>query len=118
MGIRIEPCEWSESILQSRSNFNLLVGYRKTMVDTFLEHMLRHMRWDPFRKIRGYIIGMIPEPVRKIVGLILLIFGAVALLRFYPGMLFYMMSDLMSMITLFVGISSIALGRMFLRHKG
>ena len=88
------------------------------MPDSFLQFVLRDTEWDPFRKIREHIIGMTPEPVRKIVGWILLIFGAVALLRFYPGMLFYMMSDLMAMITLFVGISSIALGRMFLRHKG
>ena len=90
------------------------------MKDTFLRFMLRYaeeeMEWDPFRKIRNYIIGMIPEPVRKIVGWILLIFGAVALLRFYPGMLFFMLSDLMAIITLLVGISSISLGRMFLRH--
>ena len=90
------------------------------MNNTFLRFILRYaeeeMEWNPFRKIRNYTIGIIPEPVRKIVGWILLIFGAVALLRFYPGMLFYMMSDLMAMITLFVGISSIALGRMFLRH--
>ena len=73
----------------------------------FRDFMLDEMEWDPFRKIRNYTIGIIPEPVRKIVGWILLIFGAVALLRFYPGMLFYMMSDLMAMITLFVGISLI-----------
>ena len=59
---------------------------------------------------------MIPEPVQKIVGWILLIFGAVALLRLYPGFLFFELTDLMFMITLSVGISSIALGRMFLRH--
>ena len=78
--------------------------------------MLRDTEWDPFRKIREHIIGMTPEPVRKIVGWILLIFGAVALLRLYPGFLFFELTDLMFMITLSVGISSIALGRMFLRH--
>jgi len=88
------------------------------MADSFLQYMLRDLGWEVRRKIRNYIIGMVPEPVRKIVGLILLIIGVVALLRFYPGMLFYMMSELMSMITLSVGIFSIALGRMFLRHKG
>ena len=88
------------------------------MAASFLQYILRDMENQMIRKFRDYIIGMIPKPVRKIVGWILLIFGAVALLRFYPGMLFYMMSDLMAMITLFVGISSIALGRMFLRHKG
>ena len=61
---------------------------------------------------------MVPEPVRKIVGLILLIIGVVALLRFYPGGLFYDLSELMAMITLSVGIFSIILVRMFLRHKG
>ena len=92
------------------------------MASTFLEFMLRDMKRDVkrgvTRKIGDYAIGMIPKPVRKIVGWILLIFGVVALLRFYPGMLFYMMSELMSMITLSVGIFSIVLGRMFLRHKG
>ncbi len=86
------------------------------MVDSFLHFILRDTEWDPLRKIRDYIIGMIPEPFRKVVGFVLLIFGAVALLRFYPGMLFFMLSDLMAIITLLVGISSISLGRMFLRH--
>ena len=88
------------------------------MAASFLQYILRDMENQMIRKFRHYIIGMIPKPVRKIVGLILLIIGVVALLRFYPGMLFYMMSELMSMITLSVGIFSIALGRMFLRHKG
>ena len=86
------------------------------MPDSFLQFVLRDTEWDPFRKIREHIIAMIPEPVRKIVGWILLIFGAVALLRLYPGFLFFGLTDLMFMITLSVGISSIALGRMFLRH--
>ena len=86
------------------------------MVDSFLHFILRDTEWDPLRKIRDYIIGMIPEPFRKVVGFVLLIFGVVALLRFYPGMLFFMLSDLMAIITLLVGISSISLGRMFLRH--
>ena len=88
------------------------------MADSFLQYILGDLQNQMVRKFRDYIIGMIPKPVRKIVGWILLIFGVVALLRFYPGMLFYMMSELMSMITLSVGIFSIALGRMFLRHKG
>ena len=88
------------------------------MPDSFLQFVLRDTEWDPFRKIREHIIGMTPEPVRKIVGWILLIFGAVALLRFYPVGLFYDLSELMSFLTLSVGIFSIILGRMFLRHKG
>ena len=66
--------------------------------------------------LHDYIIGMIPEPVRKIVGWILLIFGAVVLLRVYPESLFFELADQMSMITFFVGIFSFSLGRMFLRH--
>ena len=96
------------------------INHRKAKVDimaaSFLQYILRDMENQMIRKFRDYIIGMIPKPVRKIVGLILLIIGVVALLRFYPGMLFYMMSELMAMITLSVGIFSILLGRMFLRH--
>ena len=86
------------------------------MPDSFLQFVLRDTEWEPFRKIREHIIGMTPEPVRKIVGWILLIFGAVALLRLYPVFFFFGLTDLMFKITLSVGISSIALGRMFLRH--
>ena len=86
------------------------------MAASFLDYILRDLEWEMRRKIRNYIIGMVPEPVRKIVGWILLIFGAVALLRLYPGDLFFELTELMFMITFFVGISSIALGRMFLRH--
>ena len=86
------------------------------MADSFLQFVLRDTEWDPLRKIRDYIIGMISDPVRKIVGWMLLIFGAVALLRLYPGYLFFGLTDLMFMITFFVGIFSIASGRMFLRH--
>ena len=88
------------------------------MSGTFLDYLLRDLEWEMRRKIRNYIIGMVPEPVRKIVGWILLIFGVVALLRFYPVGLFYDLSELMSFLTLSVGIFSIILGRMFLRHKG
>ena len=88
------------------------------MAGSFLQYMLRDFENTLIRKIRNYIIGMVPEPIRKIVGWILLIIGVVALLRFYPLGLFYIMSELMTMITLSVGIFSIVLGRMFLRHKG
>ena len=88
------------------------------MDKTPAERLKRKIERKILFSLHDYIIGMIPEPVRKIVGLILLIIGVVALLRFYPGMLFYMMSELMAMITLSVGIFSILLGRMFLRHKG
>ena len=88
------------------------------MAGSFLQYMLRDFENTLIRKIRNYIIGMVPEPIRKIVGWILLIIGVVALLRFYPLGLFYTMSELMTMITLSVGIFSIVLGRMFLKHKG
>ena len=88
------------------------------MAASFLDYILRDLEWEMRRKIRNYIIGMVPEPVRKIVGLILLIIGVVALLRFYPVGLFYDLSELMSFLTLSVGIFSIILGRLFLRHKG
>ena len=88
------------------------------MAGSFLQYVLRDLENTLIRKIRNYIIGMVPKPIRKIVGLILLIIGVVALLRFYPGMLFYMTSDLMAMITLSVAMFSFTLGTMFLRHKG
>ena len=66
--------------------------------------------------LHDYIIGMIPEPVRKIVGWILLIFGAVVLLRVYPGSLFFELAD--QMFTFFVGMFSFAYGIILLRHKG
>ena len=70
------------------------------------------------RKIVGNIIGLIPEPVRKIVGLILLIVGVVTLLRVYPGMLFFELTDQMFFVAFFFGIFSSFLGILFLRHKG
>ena len=92
------------------------------MASTFLEFMLRDMKRDVkrgvTRKIGDYAIGMIPKPDRKIIGWILLIFGAVALLILYTGTLFYTMSELMFMITFFVGIVSFGLGISLLRHKG
>ena len=67
--------------------------------------------------LHDYIIGMIPEPVRKIVGWILLIFGAVVMLWFWIGSLLYGLTDEMSIITSIVGIFSIVLGLIFLTNK-
>ena len=86
------------------------------MDKTPAERLKRRVEREILFSLHDYIIGMIPEPVRKIVGWILLIFGAVALLRLYPGGLFFGLTDLMFMITFFVGIFSFSLGRMFLRH--
>ena len=86
------------------------------MDKTPAERLKRKIERKILFSLHDYIIGMIPAPVRKIVGWILLIFGAVALLRLYPGGLFFGLTDLMFMITFFVGIFSFSLGRMFLRH--
>ena len=84
------------------------------MANTFLQFVMRRLKWEVVKKI----LGMIPEKVRKIVGWILLIFGAVVLLRVYPGSLFFELADQMFMITFFVGMFSFAYGIILLRHKG
>ena len=93
------------------------------MANAFLQFMLREMKSEMKRdvrhKIRDYIIGMIPEPVRKIVGLILVIFGVVAILGFWTAAFFWL-TDYMeiSVIGIIVGIFSIGFGITLLRHKG
>ena len=88
------------------------------MVKTPAERLKRQVEREILFSLSDYIIGMIPEPVRKIVGWILLIFGAVVLLRVYPGSLFFELADQMFMITFFVGMFSFAYGIILLRHKG
>ena len=88
------------------------------MDKTPAERLKRKIERKILFSLHDYIIGMIPEPVRKIVGWILLIFGAVVLLRVYPGSLFFELADQMSMITFFVGMFSFAYGIILLRHKG
>lgn len=88
------------------------------MPDSFLQYFLRDLKREGHRKIRHYIVGMIPEPVRKTVGLILLIIGAVTLLRLYPGSLFFGLTEQMFMITFFVSLFSFAFSIILLRHKG
>ena len=67
--------------------------------------------------LHDYIIGMIPEPVRKIVGWILLIFGAVVILWVMNADFSSDFTDLMGFITSIVGIFSIGWGLIFLTHK-
>ena len=68
------------------------------------------------RQIRNYILDIIPEKVRKIVGWILLIFGAVAILWvMYAD--FSEFTGLMGFITFIVGIFSIGWGLIFLTHN-
>ena len=98
-----------------QSNCNVLVAYGQAMAGPFSKYLIRMFR----REIRNYIIGMIPEKARKIVGWILLIFGAVAILGFWLGGLFFGLTDYegISIITSIVGIFSIVLGLIFLTHK-
>ena len=74
--------------------------------------MVRWLRWWRV----GIILDLIPEKVRKIVGWILLIFGAVAILWVWLGGLLFWLTDYegISTITSIVGIFSIVLGLIFL----
>ena len=85
------------------------------MANTFLQFVMRRLKWEVVKKI----LGMIPEKVRKIVGWILLIFGAVAMLGFWLGGLFFGLTDYegISIIASIVGIFSIVLGLIFLTNK-
>ena len=85
------------------------------MANTFLQFLMRRLKWE----VVGHILGMIPEKVRKIVGWILLIFGVVAILGFWIGGLFFGLTDYeeISIITSIVGIFSIVLGLVFLTNK-
>ena len=65
------------------------------------------------RQIRNYILDIIPEKVRKIVGWILLIFGAVAILF----LVIFIDYEEISIITSIVGCSSIVLGLIFLTNS-
>ena len=85
------------------------------MANTFLQFLMRRLKWE----VAGHILGMIPEKVRKIVGWILLIFGVVAMLGFLIGGVFFGLieHDGFSIITSIVGCSSIVLGLIFLTNS-
>ena len=85
------------------------------MANTFLQFLMRRLKWE----VADHILGMIPEKVRKIVGWILLIFGVVAMLGFLIGGLFFGLieHDGFSIITSIVGCSSIVLGLIFLTNS-
>jgi|SaaInlV_125m_DNA_1040241.scaffolds.fasta_scaffold109323_1 hypothetical protein len=89
------------------------------MANTFLQIMLDDLEDGIRRKIHNFVVGLVPKPVRKIVGLILIIFGVVAILGFWIAALFWL-TDYMeiSVIGIIVGISSIGWGIALLRHKG
>ena len=81
--------------------------------------LIRMLKRDVRRQIRNYILDMIPEKVRKIVGLILLIFGAVVMLwSWYAQLSYGLFSDQMGIITAIVGLLSIVWGVILLTHKG
>ncbi|MDG1559427.1 hypothetical protein [Poseidonia sp.] len=88
------------------------------MANVFLQFMLRELKWDVRRKIRDFVVGMIPKPVRKIVGLILIIFGVVAMFGTWTAAMFGYIGEVIFMIGFFVSIASIGWGVALLRHKG
>ena len=83
------------------------------MANTFLQYVMRQLKWE----VADHILGMIPEKVRKIVGWILLIFGAVVILWVMYTDFSSDFTDLMGFITSIVGIFSIGWGLIFLTHK-
>ena len=83
------------------------------MANTFLQYVMRQLKWE----VADHILGMIPEKVRKIVGWILLIFGAVVILWVMNADFSSEFTDLMGFITSIVGIFSIGWGLIFLTHK-
>ena len=125
MGIRIDPCN---GLIEYgyRSNFNLFVAYGKAMAGTFLQFMLRglkrdmlrELKWDMRRKISDFVVGLVPKPVRKIVGLILIIFGVVAMVGTWTAAMFGYLGEVIFMIGFIVSIASISWGIALLRHKG
>ena len=84
------------------------------MARTLLIRMLKEEVRD---QILNYILNMIPEKVRKIVGWILIIFGAVAMLGGWFVAFFFSPPE-MGIIIFIVGIFSFAYGIILLRHKG
>ena len=90
------------------------------MANTFLQIMLDDLEDGIRRKIHNFVVGLIPKPVRKIVGLILIIFGVAAMVGTWTaGMLWFPDSEVMFIIGfVIVGIGSIGWGIALLRHKG
>ena len=69
--------------------------------------------WMIFREV----LDLIPEKVRKIIGLILLIFGTVLFLLAYFGDWGSGLEGIGGLVALIVGLSSIVLGLIFLMHR-
>ena len=90
------------------------------MANTYLEIMLDDLGDGIRRKIHNFVVGLVPKPVRKIVGLILIIFGVAAMVGTWTaGILWFPDSEVMFIIGfVIVGIGSIGWGIALLRHKG
>ena len=70
----------------------------------------------PKEVIREYILDLIPDKVRKIIGTILLIFGAVVI--FWAMIVdFDSYTGIVGLIAIFIGLGSIILGLIFLTHN-
>ena len=70
------------------------------------------------RSIRNFILDLIPEKVRKAVGWVLLIFGAVAILwGMYADADGLTYTGILNLIALFVGIFSTVWGLILLTHR-
>ncbi len=71
----------------------------------------------PKEVIREYILDLIPDKVRKIIGTILLIFGTVLFLLAWLGDWDSGLGGIGGLIAVLVGLSSIILGLIFLTHN-
>ena len=102
------------------------MAYGKAMAGTFLQFMLRglkrdmlrKLKWDMRRKISDFVVGLVPKPVRKIVGLILIIFGVVAMVGTWTAAMFGYLGEVIFMIGFIVILASFSWGIALLRHKG
>ena len=82
-----------------------------------MSFVLRLLMREARSVIREYILDLIPEKVRKIIGSILLIFGTAVFLWVWFGDWGSGLEGIGGLIALFVGLGSIASGLMFLTHN-
>ena len=82
-----------------------------------MSFVLRLLMREARSVIREYILDLIPEKVRKIIGSILLIFGTALFLWVWFGDWGSGLEGIGGLIALFVGLGSIASGLMFLTHN-
>jgi len=82
-----------------------------------MSFVLRLLMREARSVIREYILDLIPEKVRKIIGSILLIFGTAVFLWAWFGDWGSGFEGIGGLIALFVGLGSIVLGLIFLTHN-